>query len=79
MLGLAENDRIEAFHEKHDSDASLINSGFMICGPAIFDYLTDDQCVLEKEPLDRLASNGERMAYRHEGFWKCMDMQREKQ
>ena len=49
-----------------------INGGFFVFERRIFDYL-DDNCVLEKEPFERLAAEGELMAYRHDGFWKCMD------
>ena len=79
VLGMGEGGAITAFREKRDSDASLINGGFMVCEPAIFDYLTDDACVLEREPLERIAAEGRMMAYRHEGFWQCMDTQRDKQ
>ena len=79
VLGMGAGDRITAFREKRDADASLINGGFMICNSAIFDYLDGDGCVLEQAPLERLADDGELMAYRHEGFWQCMDTQRDKE
>ena len=45
----------------------------MVFEPEIFDYLVDDNTVLEKEPMESLAKNGELMSYRHHGFWQCMD------
>ena len=50
----------------------------MILEPQVFDYLKDDACVFEKEPLTRLANDGQLMSYRHKGFWQCMDTKREK-
>ena len=49
-----------------------INGGFFVFDRRIFDYL-DDDCTLEREPFEALSSKGEMMAYRHDGFWKCMD------
>ena len=70
---------IHAFREKNDDDGSLINGGYMVMNPSVFDYIEGDDTVFEQAPLRNLASDGELMAYRHEGFWKCMDTQREKQ
>ena len=71
--------KIQAFREKDDDDGSLINGGFMVLNPGVFDYIEGDDTVFEQEPLRNLARDGELMAFRHEGFWKCMDTQREKQ
>ena len=70
---------IHAFREKNDDDGSLINGGYMVMNPSVFDYIEGDDTVFEQAPLRNLAFDGELMAYRHEGFWKCMDTQREKQ
>ncbi|HHU05329.1 MAG TPA: glucose-1-phosphate cytidylyltransferase [Clostridiales bacterium] len=78
VLGM-EGGRVTAFREKSDTDGSLINGGFMMFNPEVFDYLKDDSTVLEQEPLERLAADGELMAYVHEGFWQCMDTQRDKE
>ena len=51
----------------------------MVLDPKVFDYIEGDKTVFEKEPLERLAKEGQLGAYRHEGFWKCMDTQRDKQ
>ena len=55
-----------------------INGGFFVCQPNFFDLIKDDQTVLEAEPLEQTASMGELMAYKHEGFWQCMDTKRDK-
>lgn len=69
---------ITAFREKDDEDGTVINGGYMVCNPGIFDYLVDDATVLEKEPMRKLAADGELMGYYHDGFWQCMDTKREK-
>ena len=67
------------FREKANEDAALINGGFMVCNPKIFDYLDEgDNTVLEQRPLCRLVEDGELKAFRHDGFWRCMDTKREK-
>jgi len=72
------NNQINAFREKGKNDVSPINGGFMVFEPDIFSYLEDDSTILERKPLERLASEGQLMAYTHEGFWYCMDTQRDK-
>ncbi|MBQ7247025.1 MAG: glucose-1-phosphate cytidylyltransferase [Lachnospiraceae bacterium] len=67
-----------SFREKEDSDNAVINGGFMVCESGIFDYLKDDTTVLEQEPMRRLAQDGQLMSYYHDGFWQCMDTQRER-
>jgi glucose-1-phosphate cytidylyltransferase len=56
----------------------VINGGYMVFEPRVLEYINGDATVLEREPLERLAAEGELMAYRHEGFWQCMDTQRDK-
>ncbi len=56
----------------------MINAGYMVMEPAIFDYIEGDDTVFEKAPIERVASDGQLMAYQHRGFWKCMDTQRDK-
>ncbi len=79
VLEVAEGGMIESFREKTDEDAALINGGFMVLNPEIFNYLEGDSTVFEKEPMSRLATEGQLMGYMHEGFWQCMDTQREKE
>lgn len=72
--------RIERFFEKPAGDGSWINGGFFVCEPGIFDYLRDgDATVFEREPLESLSRDGELFAYKHMGFWKCMDTLRDMQ
>ena len=79
VLDIAENNSVRAFREKKDADGSQINAGYMVLEPGIFDYLTGDDCIFEKEPMVRLAEEGQLMSYRHRGFWQCMDNVREKE
>ena len=73
-----ENERVRSFHEKPTSTGAIINGGFFVFEPKFFDYVSaDDNCVLERQPLERLAAEGELMVYRHQGFWQCMDTYRD--
>lgn len=79
VLDIEDDNTINAFREKSDNDGSMINAGFMVLEPKIFDFIKDDKTVFEKEPLEIVANLGELKAYKHEGFWECMDTQRDKQ
>lgn len=79
VLDIDPSGRITEFREKTKGDGSLINIGYMVCNPEFFDYIEGDSTVLEKRPLERVARKGQLMAYKHEGFWQCMDTVREKQ
>ena len=70
--------QIMAFREKSEDDVSYINGGFMVFNQGVFDYLYDDMTVLERSPFERLAADGQLMAYKHDRFWQCMDTQRDK-
>ena len=72
------DDAVLAFREKALMDSARINGGYMVLEPDVFHYIEGDDTVLEKEPLVRLAQAGQLAAYRHDGFWKCMDTQRER-
>jgi len=72
-------DTVTAFKEKAEQQAGFINGGFFVMNNRIDDYLTDDKCVLEQEPLNRLAAKGQIAAFCHTGFWQCMDAYREQQ
>lgn len=78
ILDVQSGNEITAFREKSQEDTGLINGGFMVFKPDIFDYIEDDNTVLEKEPLERLASEKQLMAFKHKGFWQCMDTMRDK-
>lgn len=71
LLDLDDDGAVQSFREKPKLK-EWINGGFFVFEKRIFDYL-DGDCVLEKEPFERLAAEGELMAFRHDGFWKCMD------
>ncbi len=70
---------IKSFREKDEMDGALINGGYMMLSSGIFDYLEGDSTILEQEPMRNLAAAGQLMGFRHDGFWQCMDTQREKQ
>ena len=70
---------VAAFKEKAEKQASFINGGFFVVNRKIGRYLTDDACVFEQQPLNRLAAEGQIAAFIHPGFWQCMDTYREQQ
>lgn len=79
VLDVALDGSVNAFREKSDFDGDLVNIGFMVMNPEIFDRIEGDSTDFEKETLTKLAEDGELAAYIHNGFWKCMDTLREKQ
>ena len=79
VLDIDEEDEIKAFREKSEADGARINAGYMVLEPEIFEYIDGDTTVFEKEPLGRLAAKRELTAYKHNGYWQCMDTQREKE
>ena len=72
-----DGDLARSFQEKPQTNEGWINGGFFVFNRRIFDYLDGDDCILEREPLGRLASEGELAVYRHHGYWRCMDTQRD--
>lgn len=79
VLDIGGNNAVKSFREKNFSDGAPINAGYMVFEPEIFDYIDDDNTVLERIPLERLAQEGQLMSYMHHGFWQCMDNLREKE
>ena len=77
VMAIDESGQIREFREKNDDDGRIVNGGFMVMNPKIFDYIEGDDTVLEKAPLENLAKDGQLMVYQHHGFWKCMDTQRD--
>ena len=73
-----EGDRVIEFREKPQAGGGWINGGFFVFESGVFDYLEGDETILERDPLERLAADGQLMAYRHEGYWQCMDTLRDK-
>jgi glucose-1-phosphate cytidylyltransferase len=74
-----DGDQVTSFHEKPQVGEGWINGGFFVLEPEIFDYIEGDHIGWENEPLHNLARDGQLAAYRHNGFWQCMDTIREKQ
>ncbi len=79
VLELSSDGQVEAFREKSDLDADMINIGFMVFEPALFDYISGDEIIFEKEPMNGLVRDNQLMGYVHKGFWQCMDTLREKE
>jgi glucose-1-phosphate cytidylyltransferase len=73
-----EGDRVISFEEKPQAREGWINGGFFVFEPEIFDYIKNDSVMLEREPLEKLAQKGELRAFRHHGYWQCMDTLRDK-
>jgi len=73
-----DGDRIREFTEKPQTAEGWINGAFFVMEPQVFDYIEGDETQFEKEPLERLAADAELMAYKHDGFWQCMDTRRDK-
>ena len=78
VMKINEN-RVEYFHEKSQTDAGWINGGYFVFNSEIFNYLKNDYSVLEESPLQQLTNEEELMAFKHEGFWQCMDTLRDKE
>lgn len=73
-----DGDLVANFTEKPQTGEGWINGGFLVFGPAIFDYLEGDQSSLEMDALERLATERQLAVYRHSRFWQCMDTLRDK-
>ncbi|HIT66084.1 MAG TPA: glucose-1-phosphate cytidylyltransferase [Candidatus Merdisoma merdipullorum] len=74
-----EGDQIKSFREKSQADVGWINGGYMVLEPEVLDYIEGDGTSFEREPLERLAEEGQLTSYRHKGFWRCMDTLQDKQ
>jgi len=73
-----DGERVARFDEKPLSGEAWINGAFFVLEPRVFDYIAGDDTLFEREPLETLASEGQLMAYQHDGFWQCMDTMRDK-
>ncbi|MCR4925390.1 MAG: glucose-1-phosphate cytidylyltransferase [Clostridiales bacterium] len=79
VLDISKGNKIERFTEKSKEDGGWVNGGFMVLEPQVFDYLDDDpNLVFERSPLENIAKDGQLMAYKHKGFWQCMDTLRDR-
>ncbi len=77
-VDIAGDGNVTSFLEKPKGDGAWINGGFFVCGPEVFDYLEGDDTMFESDPLMGLTRDGKLSAYKHNGFWKCMDTIRDK-
>jgi glucose-1-phosphate cytidylyltransferase len=73
-----EGERITRFEEKPSGDGSWVSGGFFVLEPGVFEHLGGDDCIWEREPLERLARDGQLAAWRHAGFWQPMDTLRDR-
>lgn len=73
-----DNDQIKSFKEKPQTGNGWINGGYFVVQPEFLDLIYGDDSVLEREPLETAAAMGEMMAYKHDGFWQCMDTKRDR-
>jgi glucose-1-phosphate cytidylyltransferase len=78
-LNLTEDQTVTAFLEKPKGDGAWINGGFFVCQPEVFSYIEGDSTIFEKEPMEKIAANGQMKAFNHVGFWKPMDTLRDRQ
>ena len=78
VLDIASDHRVNRVNEKPDGEMGWINGGFFVLQPDVVDYIDGDDTMWEREPLERLALDGQLVAYRHIGFWKAMDTLRDK-
>lgn len=74
---LFDGNRVTRFEEKPQIGEGWINGGFFVLEPGVIDYIESDETIFERDPLERLAREGQLMAYKHEGFWQCMDTVRD--
>ncbi|MGD9731216.1 MAG: glucose-1-phosphate cytidylyltransferase [Desulfamplus sp.] len=78
-MDIQNDSRVSHFMEKPKGDSGWVNAGFFVCQPKVFDYIKEgDQTVFEGNPIEQLTLDGELFAYKHNGFWKCMDTMRDK-
>ena len=72
------NNLVTSFQEKSQLKAGWINGGFFVCEPKVLDYIEDDSIMFEREPLENIALESQLTAYKHDGFWQCMDSKRDR-
>lgn len=77
-LNLSPSNGVLSFLEKPKGDGSWINGGYFVCQPEVFDYISGDETIFEKDPMEKLANEGQMQAYLHNGFWRPMDTLRDK-
>ena len=77
-LDMSGEDQVDCFSEKPLGDGDWINGGFFVLNPSVFDLIDGDSTILEREPLEKLATDGQLGAFKHRGFWQPMDTLRDK-
>lgn len=78
IIDIDKDGTVNRFSEKSKDDIGWINGGYMVAEPEIFDYIEGDKTVFERAPMENLAKDGKLGAFKHNGFWQCMDTQRDK-
>lgn len=78
VIDIGSDFAVKSFREKSRGDGILINAGYMVLEPEIFNYLDGDKTIFERRPMESLAKEGQLMSYHHRGFWQCMDTKYEK-
>lgn len=78
VLDIGGDNAVKSFREKSLSDGAPINAGYMVLESEVFNYIDGDETIFERNPLEKLASEGQLMSYMHRGYWQCMDNIREK-
>ena len=73
MLEISSDGAVDRFCEKTPEGRGWVNGGYMVLEPKVFDYIEGDETVFEREPMEKLAAEGQLQAFRHDGFWQCMD------
>lgn len=79
VMDFSPEDAVLSFREKSKEDSGWINGGFLVCNPKVLDFIEGDSIMLEREPMENLAKDGQLMCYKHHGFWQCMDTLRDKE
>ncbi|MFN4087187.1 MAG: glucose-1-phosphate cytidylyltransferase [Spirosomataceae bacterium] len=78
-LNIENETNVTSFMEKPKGDGAWINGGFLVCQPEVFNYIKGDDTIFEKDPMEKLAADGQMVAFKHTGYWKPMDTLRDKQ
>ena len=77
VLDIGPDNAVKSFREKSMADSAPINAGYMVLEPEFFNYIEGDHTILEREPMERLAAEGQLMSFVYKGYWQCMDTKRE--
>jgi glucose-1-phosphate cytidylyltransferase len=72
-----DKNNVTVFKEKPQTNSGWINGGFFVCNPEFLDFINGDDTILERDPLERLVALNQLAAYKHDGFWQCMDNKRD--